>query len=184
MELRQLTLEFDATLKNVTADVDNAIRDVQAAHGQALGQHQAMLAAHAEFDYLMNRWRMLPGEDRTLSLLLDESLDALGRVVSSESRAGGSPNRLRPSLDPVQTGDRPVAAQRSGLSAGGRRATGGPPIAHHVAGSAARRDGQIAISGTNPPLSGKPFSSGIRENSPCPATVMRSACSWRRGACY
>lgn len=84
MEARQLTLEFEATLKEVTADVENAIRDTQAARSDAAGQHQAMLAARAELDYILSRWRMLPGDERTTSLMLDEALDALDRLVSVE----------------------------------------------------------------------------------------------------
>jgi outer membrane protein TolC len=84
LEARQLTFEFEATLKDITADVENAIRDVQAAQGETVGQHQAMLAAQAELDYLLGRWRMLPGEDRAISLVLDESLDALDRLVNAE----------------------------------------------------------------------------------------------------
>jgi hypothetical protein len=84
LEARQLAFEFEATLKDITADVENSIRDVQAAQGETVGQHQAMLAAQAELDYLLGRWRMLPGEDRAISLVLDESLDALDRLVNAE----------------------------------------------------------------------------------------------------
>lgn len=84
MEARQLTLQFEATLKEVTADVENAIRDTQAARSETAGQHQAMLAARAELDYILSRWRMLPGDERTTSLTLDEALDALDRLVSVE----------------------------------------------------------------------------------------------------
>ena len=43
----------------------------------ANGQHQAMLAARVELDYILGRWRMLPGEDRATSLMLDESLEQI-----------------------------------------------------------------------------------------------------------
>jgi hypothetical protein len=33
---------------------------------------------------MLSRWRMLPGEDRATSLMLDESLDALDRLVNAE----------------------------------------------------------------------------------------------------
>jgi outer membrane protein TolC len=84
MEARQLTLEFNATLKSVSADVDNVIRDIDAARATAIGQQRAMVAAQAELDYIISRWRMLPGEDRATSLMLDEALDALDRLVNAE----------------------------------------------------------------------------------------------------
>jgi outer membrane protein TolC len=84
LEARQLALQFEATLKSVSADVDNAIRDIEAARATAHGQHQAMLASRAELDYLLTRWRMMPGEDRATSLMLDEALDALDRLVAAE----------------------------------------------------------------------------------------------------
>jgi outer membrane protein TolC len=84
LEARQLALEFEATLKAISAEVDNVIRDIAAARATANGQHQAMLAARAELDYILGRWRMLPGEDRATSLMLDEALDALDRLVAAE----------------------------------------------------------------------------------------------------
>lgn len=84
LEARQLALEFEATLKNISADVDNSIRDIEAARTTAHGQHQAMLAARCELDYLLGRWRMMPGEDRATSLMIDEALDALDRLVNAE----------------------------------------------------------------------------------------------------
>jgi outer membrane protein TolC len=84
LEARQLTLEFEATLKSVSADVDNVLRDIEAARATAIGQHRAMVAARAELDYILSRWRTLPGEDRATSLMLDEALDALDRLVNAE----------------------------------------------------------------------------------------------------
>lgn len=84
LEARQLALQFEATLKQVSADVDNSIRDIDAARATAHGQHHAMLAARGELDYLLARWRMMPGEDRATSLMMDEVLDALDRLVAAE----------------------------------------------------------------------------------------------------
>lgn len=84
LETKQLALELEATLKSVAADVDNILRDIEAAKATADGQFQAMQAARAEMDYVLGRWRMLPGEDRATSLMLDEALDALDRLVNAE----------------------------------------------------------------------------------------------------
>jgi outer membrane protein TolC len=84
LEARQLAFELEATLKSVSADLDNALRDIEAARAMVIGQHQAMMAAREELDYVYNRWRMLPGEDRAASLMLDEALDSLDRLVNAE----------------------------------------------------------------------------------------------------
>lgn len=84
LELRQLLLELDATLKRISAEVENAVRDVQATHAELAGHHEAMFAARAELDYLLQRWRLLPGEDRYASMLLDDVLNALDRLVNAE----------------------------------------------------------------------------------------------------
>ncbi|MBL8827744.1 MAG: TolC family protein [Planctomycetaceae bacterium] len=84
LELRQLLLELDASLKRISAEVENAVRDVLAAHAELAGHHEAMIAARAEVDYLLQRWRLLPGEDRYASMLLDDVLNALDRLISAE----------------------------------------------------------------------------------------------------
>jgi outer membrane protein TolC len=84
LELRQLLLELDATLKKISAEVENAVRDVHAAYAELAGHHEAMIAARAEVDYLLQRWRLLPGEDRYASMLLDDVLNALDRRIAAE----------------------------------------------------------------------------------------------------
>ncbi len=85
LEMSQLAHELNATLKRVTVEVENALRDVDAAQASIAGNKESLDAAAAELDYLLDRWRMLPGEDRLASLLLDEALGALDRLVAAES---------------------------------------------------------------------------------------------------
>lgn len=85
LEMSQLAFELQATLKRVTVEVENSLRDIDAAQVAIASNRESMEAAEAEYDYLIDRWRMLPGEDRLASLLLDEALGALDRAVAAES---------------------------------------------------------------------------------------------------
>lgn len=85
LEMGQLAHELNATLKRVTVEVENSLRDIDAARVSIDGNRESLEAAASELDYLLDRWRMLPGEDRLSSLLLDEALGALDRLVAAES---------------------------------------------------------------------------------------------------
>jgi outer membrane protein len=85
LEMGQLAHELNATLKRVTVEVENSLRDIDAARVSIDGNRESLEAAASELDYLLDRWRMLPGDDRLSSLLLDEALGALDRLVASES---------------------------------------------------------------------------------------------------
>lgn len=85
LEMSQLAHELNATLKRVTVEVENTLRDIDSAKASIEGNHESLEAAAAELDYLLDRWRMLPGDDRLASLLLDEALGALDRLVAAES---------------------------------------------------------------------------------------------------
>ena len=49
-----------------------------------LARFQAMIAADTEANYLLERWRLLPGNDQTTSFLLEDVLDAQERVAAEE----------------------------------------------------------------------------------------------------
>jgi outer membrane protein len=85
LEMSQLAHELNATLKRVTVEVENSLRDIEATQVEITANTESLEAAAAEFDYLLDRWRMLPGEDRLASLLLDEALGALDRLVFAEA---------------------------------------------------------------------------------------------------
>ena len=85
LEMGQLVHELNATLKRVTVEVENSLRDIDAARVSIDGNRESLEAAAAELDYLLDRWpALLPGEDRLSSLLLDER-GALARLVAAES---------------------------------------------------------------------------------------------------
>ncbi len=66
------------------ADVEVAVRDVQASYQEMVGKYRAMRAATAEVEYSTRRWQLLAGEDRSAGLLLEDLLDAQDRLVVEE----------------------------------------------------------------------------------------------------
>jgi outer membrane protein TolC len=85
LEARKLTHELRATLQDVAAEVDTALRNVQTAWIELCAKTQAVQATEAELRYLEGRWRALPGADRAASFLLTEMLDAQDRLMSAEA---------------------------------------------------------------------------------------------------
>jgi outer membrane protein TolC len=84
LELRQITERFEEELQTVLSEVEVAVREVGATHGEMLGKFRAMKAAEAEVDYATRRWEVLPGEDRSASFLLEDLLDAQDRLALEE----------------------------------------------------------------------------------------------------
>lgn len=84
IELRQITERFEEELQTVLSEVEVAVREVGATHGEMLGKFRAMKAAEAEVDYATRRWEVLPGEDRSASFLLEDLLDAQDRLALEE----------------------------------------------------------------------------------------------------
>ena len=85
MELRQVTLEFNNTVETLSAEVEVAVREVRAAYQEMLAKYSAMSASVAEVRYLRERWELLPGDDRSSSLLLEDILNAQERLMDEES---------------------------------------------------------------------------------------------------
>lgn len=84
-ELTQLTEQFEASTAGVVADVEIAVREVQATHREMDGKYVAVLASRSEVDYLQQRWLLLPGDDRSASLYLEDILNAQERLAAEEA---------------------------------------------------------------------------------------------------
>lgn len=79
LELRRLSSQFEATLENIYAKVEVAVRDVETAHIDLQSKYHSMIAAQADEQYLRRRWELMPGEDRSASFVLEDLLDAQDR---------------------------------------------------------------------------------------------------------
>ncbi len=84
LQLRQLTQRFDDTVQTLMSDVEVAVREVTATYREMLAKYRAMKAAEMDVDYLTQRWKLLAGDDRSVSFLLEDLLDAQDRLALEE----------------------------------------------------------------------------------------------------
>ncbi len=83
-ELRQLTGQFRALTEEVYSNVDIAIRDIETSLRLLLAREQAIFAAEANVQFFQRRWEVLPGDDRSVTFLLQDLLDAQDRLLIQE----------------------------------------------------------------------------------------------------
>jgi len=84
-EVAKAFREFEAAVESGMTDVELAVRELETSYQEMLSRFQAMIAAETEANYLLERWRLLPGNDQTISFLLEDLLDAQERVADEES---------------------------------------------------------------------------------------------------
>ncbi len=84
LQLKWMVSRYQDTLASLTAEVEIVVRDVRTAFVEMTGKYHAMQATLAELDYLTDRWRLLPGDDRSASFLLEDILDIQDRLVGHE----------------------------------------------------------------------------------------------------
>ncbi len=84
LELRQFQNQFRNTIHALQLEVEIAVREVETSYRELAAKHEALLAADAELDFIKNRWELLPGEDRTASLVLEDMLAAQERLAIVE----------------------------------------------------------------------------------------------------
>jgi outer membrane protein TolC len=84
-ELRQLSNQFQATLENLHAEVEIAVREVDTSYREVQAKYHSMTAEGANVAYLQGRWERLAGDDRAASFILEDLLDAQDRLAIAES---------------------------------------------------------------------------------------------------
>jgi outer membrane protein len=85
LELRQITNQLVLTTANVRLEVETAVREIETAHREMISHSHAIVGGEAEIEYLSNRWRLLPGDQQTAGLMLDDLLNAQERLSRSEA---------------------------------------------------------------------------------------------------
>ena len=85
LELRQITNQLELTTANVRLEVETAVREIETAHREMISHAHAIVGGEAEIEYLTNRWRLLPGDQQTAGLVLDDLLNAQERLSRSEA---------------------------------------------------------------------------------------------------
>jgi hypothetical protein len=61
-----------------------AVREVQTAYREIDARYESMIAAAGEVEYITERWKYLPNEDRSAGLLLEDLLAAQDRLTLQE----------------------------------------------------------------------------------------------------
>lgn len=85
VELRQLQNQYQTTVHTLGLEVEVAVRELETSFSEMQSQKRAVDASTAQLDYLQKRWELLPGEDGTGALVLDNLLTAQERVVLAEN---------------------------------------------------------------------------------------------------
>lgn len=83
LELRQLANQLQATATNIRAEVEISVREVSTTYREMASRQRAMAADQAEIDYLLERWRLLPGEQQVAGVVLDDVLKAQERLADA-----------------------------------------------------------------------------------------------------
>jgi len=83
-EVARTLKQFEASVETSLTEVELAVRELETSYQEMLSRFQSMLAADTEANYLLERWRLLPGNDQTTSFLLEDMLDAQERVAMEE----------------------------------------------------------------------------------------------------
>jgi outer membrane protein len=85
LELRQLQQQFRTTVETLSLEVKVAVREVETSYRETLAKQRSMEAAAQRLDYIQERWKHFPGEDRSVNLYLDEVLTAQERLAEVEA---------------------------------------------------------------------------------------------------
>ena len=85
-EVARTLKEFEASVESSLTDVELAVRELETSYQEMLSRFQSMIAADTEATYLLERWRLMPGDDQTTSLLLENLLDSQQRVAMEEQQ--------------------------------------------------------------------------------------------------
>ena len=83
-EVAKTLKEFEASVESGMSEVELTVREFETSYQEMLSRFQSMIAADTEANYLLERWRLLPGNDQTTSFLLEDLLDAQERVAMEE----------------------------------------------------------------------------------------------------
>ena len=83
-ELTKTMHEFRAIVETGLNEVELSVREIQTTHQEMNGRYESMIAAANETNYLLDRWTTLPNLDDSVTLLLEDLLDAQERLADEE----------------------------------------------------------------------------------------------------
>jgi outer membrane protein TolC len=84
LELDQLAHELQNVIESTKAEVEIAVRQVEASYREMQSKFLAVTATEEEVQYLKERWQLLSGEDQAASFLLEDLLGAQERLADEQ----------------------------------------------------------------------------------------------------
>lgn len=85
LEVRQFQSQLQAILAALQLEVEIGVREVETSYRELEAKLESVRASGAELEYITQRWRLLPSDDRTASMILEDLLAAQERLTSEES---------------------------------------------------------------------------------------------------
>jgi outer membrane protein TolC len=85
LELSRATSKLQVVTANVRADVEVAVREVTTTYREMVSAHQAMQSEQKQIDYLVQRWRLLAGDQQTAGIVLNDLLESQDRRAAAEA---------------------------------------------------------------------------------------------------
>jgi outer membrane protein TolC len=85
LELSRATAKLQVVTANVRADVEVAVREVATTYREMVSAHQAMQSEQKQIDYLVQRWRLLAGDQQTAGIVLNDLLESQDRRAAAEA---------------------------------------------------------------------------------------------------
>jgi len=85
LELRKLQSQFQETIQTISSEVEIATREVDTSYREMHARYAALEAAREDVGSY-DRWHLIPGEDRAVSIVLEDLLDAQDRLSDEEFR--------------------------------------------------------------------------------------------------
>ena len=84
LEMRQLQSQLQSTLNALQLEVEVAVREVETSYQEVRARFESMRASMGEVQFIEERWALLPGDDRSAALYLEDLLAAQDRLALAE----------------------------------------------------------------------------------------------------
>jgi outer membrane protein len=84
LELRQLQSQYQVTLQTVGLEVEVAVREVETSQREMLAKAESVAARELQLVTLEERWDVLPHEDLSATLMLENIITAQDRLAEAE----------------------------------------------------------------------------------------------------
>ena len=85
IEFEQSLQRFRLTIETALNEVEIALREVNTTYRELVSRQRSVIAARKERDYLIDRWKTLPGIDDSVTLLLEDLLESQERLAAEEA---------------------------------------------------------------------------------------------------